>query len=183
VFNILLQVLDDGRLTDGKGRTVDFRNTVLIMTSNVASDLIQEMSRSERDSKEMKDRLMDALRRTFRPEFLNRIDEIVTFRSLSLEDIQRIVDIQLKDLQKRLADRKITIELTAEAKKVLAERGYDPVFGARPLKRTIQRMVENPLALEILAGKFKEGDQIVVDLARDRETFTFRTEAAVAQPA
>jgi len=183
VFNILLQVLDDGRLTDGKGRTVDFRNTVLIMTSNVASDLIQEMSRSERDSKEMKDRLMEALRRTFRPEFLNRIDEIVTFRSLSLEDIQRIVDIQLKDLQKRLADRKITIELTAEAKKVLAERGYDPVFGARPLKRTIQRMVENPLALEILAGKFKEGDQIVVDLARDRETFTFRKEAAVAQPA
>jgi ATP-dependent Clp protease ATP-binding subunit ClpB len=183
VFNILLQVLDDGRLTDGKGRTVDFRNTVLIMTSNVASDLIQEMSRSERDSKEMKDRLMDALRRTFRPEFLNRIDEIVTFRSLSLEDIQRIVDIQLKDLQKRLADRKITIELTAEAKKVLAERGYDPVFGARPLKRTIQRMVENPLALEILAGKFKEGDHIVVDLARDRETFTFRKEAAVAQPA
>jgi ATP-dependent Clp protease ATP-binding subunit ClpB len=183
VFNILLQVLDDGRLTDGKGRTVDFRNTVLIMTSNVASDLIQEMSRSERDSKDMKDRLMDALRRTFRPEFLNRIDEIVTFRSLSLEDIQRIVDIQLKDLQKRLADRKITIDLTAEAKKVLAERGYDPVFGARPLKRTIQRMVENPLALEILAGKFKEGDHIVVDLARDRETFTFRKEAAVAQPA
>jgi len=183
VFNILLQVLDDGRLTDGKGRTVDFRNTVLIMTSNVASDLIQEMSRSERDSKEMKDRLMDALRRTFRPEFLNRIDEIVTFRSLSLEDIQRIVDIQLKDLQKRLADRKITIELTPEAKKVLAERGYDPVFGARPLKRTIQRMVENPLALEILAGKFKEGDQIVVDLSRDRETFAFRKEAAVAQPA
>src|SRR2546427_163782 len=183
VFNILLQVLDDGRLTDGKGRTVDFRNTVLIMTSNVASDLIQEMSRSERDSTEMKDRLMDALRRTFRPKFLNRIDEIVTFRSLSLEDIQRIVDIQLKDLQKRLSDRKITIELTAEAKKVLAERGYDPVFGARPLKRTIQRMVENPLALEILAGKFKEGDQIVVDLARDRETFTFRKEAAVAQPA
>ncbi|HVD78195.1 MAG TPA: ATP-dependent chaperone ClpB, partial [Vicinamibacteria bacterium] len=114
VFNILLQVLDDGRLTDGKGRTVDFRNTVLIMTSNVASDLIQEMARSERDSKDMKDRLMDALRRTFRPEFLNRIDEIVTFRSLSLEDIQRIVDIQLKDLQKRLADRKITIDLTAE---------------------------------------------------------------------
>jgi ATP-dependent Clp protease ATP-binding subunit ClpB len=183
VFNILLQVLEDGRLTDGKGRTVDFRNTVLIMTSNVASDLIQEMSRDERDSKQMRDRLMDALRRTFRPEFLNRIDETVVFRSLSLEDIQRIVDIQLQDLQKRLADRKITIELTAEAKKVLAERGYDPVFGARPLKRTIQRMVENPLALEILAGKFKEGDQIMVDLARDRETFTFRKEAAVAQPA
>jgi ATP-dependent Clp protease ATP-binding subunit ClpB len=183
VFNILLQVLEDGRLTDGKGRTVDFRNTVLIMTSNVASDLIQEMSRDQRDSKQVRDQLMDALRRTFRPEFLNRIDEIVVFRALSREDIEKIVDIQIKDLQKRLAERKITIELTSEAKKVLAERGYDPIFGARPLKRTIQRMVENPLALEILAGKFKEGDQIVVDLARDRETFTFRKEAAVAQPA
>jgi len=183
VFNILLQVLEDGRLTDGKGRTVDFRNTVLIMTSNVASDLIQEMSRDEQGSKQMRDRLMDALRRTFRPEFLNRIDEIVTFRSLSQEDLTKIVDIQLRDLQKRLADRKITIELTPEAKTTLAERGFDPVFGARPLKRTIQRMVENPLALEILAGKFKDGDHIVVDLARDRETFTFRKETAVAQPA
>jgi ATP-dependent Clp protease ATP-binding subunit ClpA len=141
------------------------------------------MSRDQRDSKQVRDQLMDALRRTFRPEFLNRIDEIVVFRALSREDIEKIVDIQIKDLQKRLAERKITIELTSEAKKVLAERGYDPIFGARPLKRTIQRMVENPLALEILAGKFKEGDQIVVDLARDRETFTFRKEAAVAQPA
>jgi ATP-dependent Clp protease ATP-binding subunit ClpB len=183
VFNILLQVLEDGRLTDGKGRTVDFRNTVLIMTSNAASDLVQEMSRAERDSQEMKDRLMDALRKTFRPEFLNRIDEIVTFRALGPEHIEKIVDIQLRDLQKRLAERKITIELTPAAKKVLAERGYDPVFGARPLKRTIQRMVENPLAVEILAGKFKEGDNIVVDLSRDRETFTFSKQAAVAQPA
>jgi ATP-dependent Clp protease ATP-binding subunit ClpB len=183
VFNILLQVLEDGRLTDGKGRTVDFRNTVLIMTSNVASDLIQEMSRTEQDTKQMRDQLMEALRRTFRPEFLNRIDEIVVFRSLSAEDLEKIADIQLRDLQKRLADRKITIELTAEAKTLLAERGFDPVFGARPLKRTIQRMVENPLALEILAGKFREGDHIVVELSRDRETFTFRKEAAVAQPA
>jgi ATP-dependent Clp protease ATP-binding subunit ClpB len=183
VFNILLQVLEDGRLTDGKGRTVDFRNTVLIMTSNVASDLIQEMSRRDEDSKAMKDQLMDSLRRTFRPEFLNRIDEIVLFKALGREDIEKIVDIQLRDLQKRLSERKITIDLTAEAKKVLAERGYDPVFGARPLKRTIQRMVENPLALEILAGKFKEGDHIVVDLSRDRETFAFSKQAAVAQPA
>jgi ATP-dependent Clp protease ATP-binding subunit ClpB len=183
VFNILLQVLEDGRLTDGKGRTVDFRNTVLIMTSNVASDLVQEMARDERDSKQMKDRLMDALRRTFRPEFLNRIDEIVVFRSLGAEELEKIVDIQLRDLQKRLAERKITIELTPEAKKTLAERGFDPVFGARPLKRTIQRMVENPLALEILAGKFKDGDHIVVDLSRDRETFAFSKQAAVAQPA
>jgi ATP-dependent Clp protease ATP-binding subunit ClpA len=141
------------------------------------------MSREDRDSKQMRDRLMEALRRTFRPEFLNRIDEIVTFRSLSQEDLTKIVDIQLRDLQKRLAERKITIELMPEAKKVLAERGFDPVFGARPLKRTIQRMVENPLALEILAGKFREGDHIVVDLSRDRETFTFSKQAAVAQPA
>ncbi len=170
VFNILLQVLDEGRLTDGKGRTVDFRNTVLIMTSNVASDVIQEMG--GRDDPKLKDRLMEALRRTFRPEFLNRIDEIVTFRSLGPEEIHRIVDIQMRDLQKRLAERKITIELTEEARKTLAERGYDPVFGARPLKRAIQRMVENPLAVEILGGKFREGDHIVVD-TKNRETFTF----------
>jgi ATP-dependent Clp protease ATP-binding subunit ClpB len=180
VFNVLLQVLEDGRLTDGKGRTVDFRNTVLIMTSNVASDLIQEMARQE--SKDMKDRLMDALRKTFRPEFLNRIDEIVTFKSLGPDEIYSIVDIQLRDLKKRLAERKITLDLTDEARKSLAERGYDPVFGARPLKRAIQRMVENPLAVEVLAGKFKEGDRVVVD-TKDRETFFFRKEAPVSQPA
>jgi len=180
VFNILLQVLEDGRLTDGKGRTVDFRNTVLIMTSNVASDLIQEMARHE--TTDVKDRLMEALRKTFRPEFLNRIDEIVTFKALGPEEIHKIVDIQLRDLQRRLAERKITLELTEEARKSLAERGYDPVFGARPLKRAIQRMVENPLAVEVLAGKFKEGDHVVVD-TRDRETFFFRKQAAVAQPA
>ena len=180
VFNILLQVLDEGRLTDGKGRTVDFRNTVLIMTSNVASDVIQEMAAG--DEEKLKDRLMEALRRTFRPEFLNRIDEIVTFRSLGPEQIHRIVDIQMRDLQKRLAERKITVELTEEARKTLAERGYDPVFGARPLKRAIQRMVENPLAVEILGGKFREGDHIVVD-TRNRETFTFAKKAAVEQPA
>jgi ATP-dependent Clp protease ATP-binding subunit ClpB len=180
VFNILLQVLDEGRLTDGKGRTVDFRNTVLIMTSNVASDVIQEMA--ERDDPKMKDRLMDALRRTFRPEFLNRIDEIVTFRSLGTAEIDRIVAIQMRDLEKRLSERKMTVELTGEARRTLAERGYDPVFGARPLKRAIQRMVENPLAVEILGGRFREGDHIVVD-TKDRETFTFTRKAAVEQPA
>jgi ATP-dependent Clp protease ATP-binding subunit ClpB len=180
VFNILLQVLDDGRLTDGKGRTVDFRNTVLIMTSNVASDVIQEMA--QRDDPRMKDRLMDALRQTFRPEFLNRIDEIVTFKALGPEEITRIVEIQMRDLQKRLAERKMSVELTDEARRTLAERGYDPVFGARPLKRAIQRMVENPLAVEILGGKFREGDHIVVDTT-DRETFTFARKAAVEQPA
>ncbi len=178
VFNVLLQVLDEGRLTDGKGRTVDFRNTVLVMTSNVASDYIQEMTkRGEVD----KDKLMESLRRTFRPEFLNRIDEIVTFQTLGPEQIHKIVDIQLGDLRKRLADRKITISLSERARDRLAHQGYDPVFGARPLKRAIQRMVENPLAVEVLAGRFSEGDHILVD--SDGETFQFGKQAAVAQPA
>jgi ATP-dependent Clp protease ATP-binding subunit ClpB len=184
VFNVLLQVLDDGRLTDGKGRTVDFRNTVLIMTSNVASELVQEMAqRPDREREEMKDRLMDALRRTFRPEFLNRIDEIVTFRSLGPEQIHKIVDIQLEDLRKRLAERKITLSLSDEARRILAERGYDPVFGARPLKRTLQRMVENPLAVEVLAGRFQEGDHVMVEADPNGETLRFRKEVRVAQPA
>ena len=170
VFNILLQVLDDGRLTDGKGRTVDFRNTVLIMTSNVASDLIQEMAQDE-DAARLKGKLMDALRRTFRPEFLNRIDEIVTFKALGREEIRKIVDIQVEDLRKRLSERKISLELSAEASAKLAELGYDPAFGARPLKRTIQRMIENPLAVEVLAGHFGEGDHVVV--RPEGETFTF----------
>ncbi|MCU0240865.1 MAG: ATP-dependent chaperone ClpB [Vicinamibacteria bacterium] len=170
VFNVLLQVLDDGRLTDGKGRTVDFRNTVLIMTSNVASDLIQEMAGQE-DNERLKTRLMEALRQTFRPEFLNRVDEIVTFQSLGRAELRRIVDIQVEDLKRRLAERKITFELTSEAAERLAELGYDPVFGARPLKRTIQRMIENPLALEVLAGTFREGDHVVV--RPKGETFYF----------
>jgi ATP-dependent Clp protease ATP-binding subunit ClpB len=181
VFNVLLQVLDDGRLTDGKGRTVDFRNTVLIMTSNVASDLVQEMASRGRDAESLKGQLMDALRRTFRPEFLNRIDEIVIFRALGSEEIHKIVDIQLEDLRKRLRERKISIVLSPEARDLLAERGYDPVFGARPLKRTIQRMVENPLAVEVLAGRFQEGDQIRIEV--EGETLGFHKEAAVAQPA
>jgi len=179
VFNVLLQVLDEGRLTDGKGRTVDFRNTVLIMTSNVASDLIQEMAQREGDDHDaLEKQLMEALRRTFRPEFLNRIDEIVTFHSLGRDEIAQIVDIQLRDLQKRLAERKLTLDLTDEAKAQLAERGYDPVFGARPLKRTIQRMIENPLAVQVLGGHFTEGDHILVE--PDGDTFTFRKETPAA---
>jgi ATP-dependent Clp protease ATP-binding subunit ClpB len=178
VFNVLLQVLDDGRLTDGKGRTVDFRNTVLIMTSNFASDLIQELARREGgDDDKLKDRLMEALRRTFRPEFLNRIDEIVTFHALGKEQIAQIVDIQLGDLRRRLAERKLSIELTPEAKTQLAEQGYDAVFGARPLKRTIQRSIENPLAVEVLAGNFTEGDHIVV--GAEGQTFRFHKKAVV----
>ncbi|HYN02174.1 MAG TPA: AAA family ATPase, partial [Vicinamibacteria bacterium] len=178
VFNALLQVLDDGRLTDGKGRTVNFRNTVVIMTSNVGSDLIQESSRRGEDDERLKDKLMDVLRHTFRPEFLNRVDETVVFKSLGKDEIARIVDIQLKDLRKRLAERKLLLEVTPEAKAMLAERGYDPVFGARPLKRTIQRMIENPLAVEVLAGRFVEGDTIVVE--PDGETLSFRKEARAA---
>jgi ATP-dependent Clp protease ATP-binding subunit ClpB len=177
VFGVLLQVLDEGRLTDGKGRTVDFRNTVLIMTSNVASDIIREMAQGV--SNEMKNQLMDALRRTFRPEFLNRIDEIVTFKNLGPGEIHRIVDIQLEDLRKRLVERKITISLTDAARDRLAEQGYDPVFGARPLKRTLQRMVENPLAVEVLAGRFEEGDHIVVDAGGAGETLHFARQVAV----
>jgi ATP-dependent Clp protease ATP-binding subunit ClpB len=182
VFNVLLQVLDEGRLTDGKGRTVDFRNTVLIMTSNVASDVIQEMARRGEEPADLREKLMEGLRRTFRPEFLNRIDETVIFHSLKKEQIGQIVDIQLRDLRARLAERKITFELTDEARQTLAERGWDPVFGARPLKRAIQRMVENPLAVEVLAGHFREGDHLVIGTS-DRETFTFTREAAVPQPA
>jgi ATP-dependent Clp protease ATP-binding subunit ClpB len=177
VFNVLLQVLDDGRLTDGKGRTVNFRNTVLIMTSNVASDLIQEAG-GDASSEGVKRQITDVLRRTFRPEFLNRIDETVIFGPLGPEQIQTIVDIQLTDLRSRLADRKITIDLTPRAKTLLAERGYDPVFGARPLKRTIQRMIENPLAVEVLAGRFGEGAHVVVD--SDGESLQFAREATVA---
>jgi len=157
---------------------VDFRNTVLIMTSNVASDLIQEMAQGEGDDDRLKNKLMEALRRTFRPEFLNRIDEIVTFKALGREEITKIVDIQLADLQKRLAERKLTLELTTEARMALAERGYDPVFGARPLKRTIQRMIENPLAVDVLAGRFVEGDTVLVEMNGD--TFQFRKEVPEA---
>jgi ATP-dependent Clp protease ATP-binding subunit ClpB len=175
VFNALLQVLDDGRLTDGKGRTVGFRNTVVIMTSNVGSDLIQEASRRGDDDERLKDKLMDVLRHTFRPEFLNRVDETVIFKSLGRDQLAQIVEIQLRDLRKRLAERKLRLEVTPEAKALLAQRGYDPVFGARPLKRTIQRMIENPLAVEVLAGRFGEGDRIVVEPSAG-ETLRFSKE-------
>jgi len=169
VFNILLQVLEDGRLTDGKGRVVDFRSAVLIMTSNIASDLIQQIGD---DPDRLRLELNEALRQTFRPEFLNRIDETVVFGLLEREHIRRIVDIQLEDVRRRLAERKIGIVLTDEARSRLAEHGWDPVFGARPLKRTIQRMVENPLAVEVLAGRFREGDEITVDA--DGEVLSFK---------
>jgi ATP-dependent Clp protease ATP-binding subunit ClpB len=154
---------------------------VLIMTSNVASELIQDLAGREGEDERLKAKLMDALRRTFRPEFLNRIDEIVTFRSLGRQEIRRIVDIQLSDLRARLAERKITLSLSDAARERLAELGYDPVFGARPLKRTMQRMLENPLAVDVLGGRFGEGDHVVVE--PDGEVLRFTREAPVAQPA
>jgi ATP-dependent Clp protease ATP-binding subunit ClpB len=159
VFNVLLQILEDGRLTDGQGRTVDFKNTVIIMTSNLGSQFIVDLT----DRKEMERRVTVALQQAFKPEFLNRIDEIVIFNPLGREEIKHIVEIQLKRLERLLADRKISIEVTDAAKALLAERGYDPVYGARPLKRTIQRMIQDPLALKILDGAFGEGDRVTID--------------------
>jgi len=164
VFNALLQILDDGRMTDGKGRTVDFKNTVLIMTSNVGSQWIQELG--GKDKEEMERRVMEALRATFKPEFLNRTDEIVIFNSLGQEEIKKIVDIQLGILEKRLGSSEITLELTDNAKEFLADTGFDPMYGARPLKRTIQHLIQDPLALKILEGSVREGDHVKVD-ARD----------------
>mgnify|MGYP001828544676 FL=1 len=161
VFNVLLQVLDDGRLTDGHGRTVDFRNTVIIMTSNLGSNLIQEMA-GEENYDSMKNALMDVVGSHFRPEFVNRIDDVVVFHPLGREHIRKIVDIQLAYLQDRLAEREISIRLSDAARDKLADAGFDPVYGARPLKRAIQQQVENPLAQQILQGRFKPGDVIEV---------------------
>ena len=170
VFNVLLQVLDDGRLTDGQGRTVDFRNTVIVMTSNLGSNLIQEMA-GEENYDAMKNAIMDVVGSHFRPEFVNRIDDLVVFHPLGREHIRRIVDIQLAYLHDRLADRDISIHLSDAARDKLADAGFDPVYGARPLKRAIQQQVENPLAQEILQGKFSPGDVIEVGVADDRLDF------------
>ncbi|MCU0560986.1 MAG: ATP-dependent chaperone ClpB [Desulfobacterales bacterium] len=163
VFNVLLQILDDGRMTDGHGRTVDFKNTMIIMTSNVGSQWILELG--ARDREEMERRVTDALRATFKPEFLNRIDEVVIFQNLSPAQIGRIVEIQLERLKRRLAERKIDLALSDSAKDLLARKGYDPIYGARPLKRAIQQLIENPLALEILKGRFPEGCRVRADAA------------------
>ncbi len=159
VFNVFLQILDDGRLTDGQGRTVDFRNTIIIMTSNIGSNWIQE----EKDEEEIKKRIQEALRAHFRPEFLNRIDEIVIFKRLNDKQLSKIVDIQLADVERRLAEKKIYLELTEAAKIAVAKEGYDPAFGARPLKRALQRLVVDPLAKKVIAGEIREGSTVKVD--------------------
>jgi ATP-dependent Clp protease ATP-binding subunit ClpB len=168
VFNILLQVLDDGRLTDSQGRTVDFKNTVLIMTSNIGADkLTTAWASGEAGFEEARGRVMDVLRQHFRPEFLNRVDDVVVFHPLEESQLIHIVDLRLKDLQKLLADRKITIELTDAAKKAIFKAGYDRAYGARPLKRALQRMVQDPLAMKILDGEVLHGDHVVIDAAKD----------------
>lgn len=179
VFNILLQMLEDGRLTDGHGRVVDFKNTVVIMTSNLGSKEFQRSSigfkrsdETKSDQQRKKKAVEDALKQTFRPEFLNRIDDIVIFDELTEEQLHRIVDLMLKELQERLEERKITVSLTPKSKSWLVKEGFDPLFGARPLRRMIQRSVENPLSKRILQGEFQEGDSIVVELEKDSLIFS-----------
>jgi ATP-dependent Clp protease ATP-binding subunit ClpB len=166
VFNALLQLLDEGRLTDGHGRTVDFTNTVVIMTSNAGSRWIKELG-----VKAARERVLEELDRTFRPEFLNRIDEIILFRNLTKDDLLRIVDIQMRHLRRLLAERQIELEMNGTARQYLADAGYDPVYGARPLKRVIQREVQDPLALALLRGEFVEGDTVEVDALDGRVVF------------
>jgi ATP-dependent Clp protease ATP-binding subunit ClpB len=178
VFNILLQILDDGRLTDSQGRTVDFRNTVIIMTSNIGSQYILEHASD--DWALVETQVTSAMRSHFKPEFLNRVDDIIIFRPLGPEQIEHIVELQLQRFQRLLAERKLALELTPEAKRLLAEEGYDPAFGARPLKRAIQRLIQNPLALQILEGKFKDGDRIVVTVGPGGQLSFQRAEEAQA---
>ncbi|MGZ3621021.1 MAG: AAA family ATPase, partial [Candidatus Binataceae bacterium] len=161
VFNILLQVLDEGHLTDNYGRVIDFKNTVVIMTSNIASELILAYRGKEYDK--MKEEALDVLRRSFRPEFLNRVDEIVVFHPLSREELRQIVSIQIGGLRKRLEERKVELQLTEKATDYFAERGYDPQYGARPLKRLVQQELETGLARKILAGEVRDGSKVVVD--------------------
>ena len=182
VFNVLLQVLDDGRLTDGHGRTVDFRNTIIAMTSNIGSEFIQQLIEGGSDETpaadvEIEMQVKDVLKATFRPEFLNRIDETIIFHQLTREDLTRIAAIQVRHLQQRLADRDIVLTLTADAEEKLAKEGYDPSYGARPLKRLIQQTIENPLAKRLVSGQFGPGDTIVVDVSGD--VFSFEKREAV----
>ncbi len=174
VFNVLLQILDDGRLTDGHGRTVDFRNAVVVMTSNIGSEQIQRLAaRPDADLAAIREAALEHLRAEFRPEFLNRVDEIVVFRPLSREDLSRIVEIQLGRLRRLLADRNVTLELTEGARETVADAGYDPVYGARPIKRAIQRLVQDPLSVKVLRGEFRPGDHVVVGEGRG-EALEFR---------
>ncbi|HEU65237.1 MAG TPA: ATP-dependent Clp protease ATP-binding subunit, partial [Chloroflexi bacterium] len=182
VFNILLQMLEDGRLTDGHGRTVDFKNTVVIMTSNLGTEEFQRggigfSRREEADEQRMRTAIESALKRTFRPELLNRIDDVIIFHPLTEENLKGIVSLLIREVERRSAERGIKLEIDEEAKAWLAQKGYDPVYGARPLRRAIQRYVENPMSSKILQGEFKEGDTIAVSLEGDNLSFTTRKAA------
>jgi ATP-dependent Clp protease ATP-binding subunit ClpC len=188
VWNSLLQILDDGRLTDGQGRTVDFRNTVLIMTSNLGTEYVRSSGTlgflSKVDNAEeraAKDKIEKALKDTFRPEFLNRIDEIITFSPLSVEDMKLIVDLEMQEIRERLEDRGLKVELSEAAREWLAEEGYDSAFGARPLKRALQKYVESPLSVRLLSGEFKEGDTVYVEPDEERGELVFHGEGGKAK--
>jgi ATP-dependent Clp protease ATP-binding subunit ClpB len=179
VFNALLQILDDGRLTDSKGRTVNFRNTVIVMTSNIGSlHLLDGFTATGEIADEARDRVMADLRGHFRPEFLNRVDDIVLFKPLTIEEIERIVDLQVEDLRRRLADRRMSLQLTEEARVFVAREGYDPVYGARPLKRYISHEVETRIGRALLAGDVEEGAVIVIDVQHDELVVTWRAPGA-----
>jgi ATP-dependent Clp protease ATP-binding subunit ClpB len=171
VFNIFLQILDDGRVTDAQGRTVDFKNSIIIMTSNIGSQYILDISGDDSRYDEMRHRVMEAMRNSFRPEFLNRLDEIIIFHSLQKSELRNIVQLQVDRLRQRLTDRKMSLKLSSSALDFLAEIGYDPVFGARPLKRAIQRELETQIAKAILRGDFSDGDTIFVDVQNERLSF------------
>jgi len=182
VFNILLQMMDDGRLTDGQGRTVDFRNTVIIMTSNIGSSFLQaEGLRSDKEFEEASKQVMNALHSHFRPEFLNRVDDIIVFRPLGKEQLVKIIELRLEDVRRLLAERKISIELTDAAKELLFAQGFDPNFGARPLKRAIQKLVQDPLALKILDGEVLHGDHVIIDADRRAGKLTFEVSSRVGE--
>jgi ATP-dependent Clp protease ATP-binding subunit ClpB len=173
VFNVLLQVLDDGRLTDGQGHTVDFTNTIVVMTSNIGSQMIQEITRERGSVEEMKGAVKEILKEKFLPEFLNRIDETIVFHPLKRDEIGKIVDLQLQRLEELLAEQDVRLEVTPAAKQAVADEGYDPQFGARPLKRVIQQRIQNPLATELLKGNIPEHGGVRIDY-RDGE-FTFES--------
>jgi ATP-dependent Clp protease ATP-binding subunit ClpB len=174
VFNVLLQVLDDGRLTDGKGRTVDFKNTVIIMTSNIGSSYLQAAAQRPDEMEEARKQVMLALQAHFRPEFLNRVDDVVIFNPLGKTELARIIDLRLEDLKRLIADRRITLDLTDAARELLFAEGYDPSYGARPLKRAIQRLIQDPLALRILDGEVRHGDHVLVDADTKARKMTFQ---------
>jgi ATP-dependent Clp protease ATP-binding subunit ClpA len=189
VFNTLLQILDDGRLTDGQGRTVDFKNTVIIMTSNVGSAIIHDSTpigfsvnqKGKNAQEDVRKRLLVALRQTFRPEFLNRVDDIIVFNALSTVHLSVIIDLQLKRVENQLADRGLKLEVTQAAKEVVMADGYDPAYGARPMRRSIQRLIQDPLSLRLLAGEFLSGETVVVDKDGDTSKLKFEKQVA-AEP-